>query len=306
MRVTIRAVAVLVAAFALSGGAATAGTQPQPPPPTGVTSQVSSDVGNDRPHVTYDGLMVRRRVVLAIHSTGIADLGSLRKNLDQAARRRRTALSTISASTLDPAVLERLAPDLVVALPLDATRADAARLMDSSLADGSRIAKNVQEVDVLRVLVHDLRFTVASDHSGALARAIAREGILSDALGNYTATLGAHRLGIAYTGPLLSDRLVQSVRIGIARPAHTAPGLVTVSPRSTTGTGVDMSKEPAPAPAPANVHPASGHDHGAAAREVGAPSHLGLWPLPALGLVAALALALGLVMTNRNSRSDSP
>ncbi|MDX6301773.1 MAG: hypothetical protein QOF53_2987 [Nocardioidaceae bacterium] len=302
MKATLRAVAVLIAALALSGGAAAA--KPSPPPPaTAVTAQADTDVGNDRPQVSYDGLMVRRRVVLAIHSTANADLASLREQLDLAATGRHTTLSTMSASTLDPAVLDRLAPDLVVALPLGATRADAGKLMNSSLAAGGRIVDNVEEVDVIRVLVHDLRFTVAAAHPAVLAKAISREGILADALGNYTATLGAHRLRIAYTGPLLSDHLVQSVRIGIARPAHTAPRAVTVSPRSTTGTGVDMAKEPAPAPAAIHAS-VSSHNHGATAADVSAPSHLDPWPFPALGLFAALALTFALLRTKRVNRSN--
>jgi hypothetical protein len=298
MRVTLRVVAVPISAFGLSGGAAAAKPS-APAPATAVTAQADSDVGNDRPQVSYDGLMVRRRVVLAIHSTPSADLASLRKQLDLAAKRQRTTLSTISASTLDPADLARLAPDLVVALPSGSTRADAGQLMSASLVDDSRIADDVQEVDALRVLVHDLRFTVTTAHPAVLAKAIAREGILSDALGNYAATLGPHQLRIGYTGPLLGDHLVQSVRIGIARPAHTAPGAVTVSPRWKTGTGVDMSKEPAPAPAV--IHASSGHDHGATPGAINTPSHLNLWPFPALGLVAALAL--GLLMTNKINRS---
>lgn len=297
MRVVIRALAALLAASALGG--CTAAASPKPPlPTTQVTAQADSDVGNDRPQVTYDGLMVRRRVVLAIHSTGNADLGSLRKQLAVVAARRHTTLSPISASVLDPVVLDRLAPDLVVAMPVGATRAAAGKLMDSALTTGDRIVDDVQEVEVLPVLVHDLRFTVATDHPAATAKAIAREGILSDALGNYTATLSAHDLRIGYMGPLLSDHLVRSVRMGIARPAHTAPGAVAVTPRSTTGSGVDMSQEPAPAPAP--VHASTGHHHGATAATVGRPSRVDPRPF-ALGLIAALGLTVALLVTRRRS-----
>jgi hypothetical protein len=302
MKATLRAVAVLIAALALSGGAAAA--KPSPPPPaTAVTTQADTDVGNDRPQVSYDGLMVRRRVVLAIHSTANADLASLRAHLDLAATHRHTTLSTMSASTLDPAVLERLAPDLVVALPSGASRADAGRVMDSAFAEGGGMVNNVKEVDVLPVLVHDLRFTVATARPEALAKAIAREGIVTDALGNYTTTLGAHQLRISYTGRLLSDHLVQSVRIGIARPAHSAPVAVTVSPRSTTGAGVNMAKEPPPAPA--IIHASIGHHHDATPAGTSTSSHVDPWPFPAFGLLAALGLALALLMTNRNHRSDT-
>jgi hypothetical protein len=109
------------------------------------------------------------------------------------------------------------------------------------------------------VLVHDLRFRVSSAKPAVLAAAIAREGILADAMASYTTTLGRHRLDITYTGPLLSDELVGSVRAGIARRAHLAPTAVTISPRSTTGVGVDMAREPAPAPQVIETPPAHNH-----------------------------------------------
>ena len=296
MRTAVRATAVLIAALALSGCTTAAGTDPGAP--ATAIAPVNSDVGNDRPLVTYDGLMVRRRVVVAMHAARTADLASLRSKLDLAAKRRHMTLSTLSASTLDPGVLERLAPDLVVALPSGATRADAGRLVESAFAGGGRIVPSVPHIEVLRVLVHDLRFTVATAHPAALAEAIAREGILTDELGNYAATPGAQKLSIAYTGPLLSDHSVQAVRIGIARPAHIAPRGVTVSARSTTGSGVDMSKEPLPAPA---VLPSatSGHQHGAALATVGASPLANGWPFAALGLVAGAGLGLALVLLLR-------
>jgi hypothetical protein len=302
MRVAIRAVAVLMAAFALSGCTAGATTSPNPKPPAAGVAEAGSDVGNDRPQVTYDGLMVRRRVVIAIHSIPDADLASMREQLDRAATRRRTTLSTISPSVLDPAVLERLAPDLVVALPVGATRADAGKLIDPAFVEGRRISDETQEYDVVSVLVHDLRFTVSAANPAVLARAIAREGILSDALGNYTTTLGTHELDIAYTGPLLSDHLVDSVRSGIARPADIAQGVVTVSPRSTAGVGVDMAKEPAPAPAV--IQASTGHNHSAAVPTAGRSSRLGPWTIAAFALVALLSLTLVLLRTKRVNRPD--
>ncbi len=89
MSVAIRALAVLISVFVL-GGCTAGATSSTQPPATGVTAQAGSDVGNDRPQVTYDGLMVRRRVVIAIHSTPNADLASLREQLDLAATRRHT------------------------------------------------------------------------------------------------------------------------------------------------------------------------------------------------------------------------
>ena len=75
----------------------------------------------------------------------------------------------------------------------------------------------VQDYEVASVLVHDLRFTVTVSDPPALAAAIAREGILTDALGSYSTSGRGGRLEITYTGPLLSDALVEVVRGGIAR-----------------------------------------------------------------------------------------
>lgn len=299
-----RVVAVLMAALALTSCTAGAATTNPQPSAAVVAAQAGSDVGNDRPRVTYDGLMVRRRVVIAIHSTLNTDLASLRKELDLAATRRHTTLSTISASVLDPAVLERLAPDVVVVLPAGTARADAGKLMHPAFAEGRRITDRVQQYDIVPVLVHDLRFTIGTATPAALARAIAREGILSDALGNYTTALGTHELDIAYTGPLLSDHLVESVRTGIARPAHVAPGGVTVSPRSTTGTGVDMATEPAQKPAPAVSRASAGHHHSAASPTPGGSSDSNPWIIPALGVLALLSLTLVRRRAKRIDRSD--
>jgi hypothetical protein len=91
--------------------------------------------------------------------------------------------------------------------------------------------------------------------------AIAREGILADALDDYTTTLSVHRLDITYTGPLLSDELVESVRAGIARRAHVQPAAVAISPCSSTGVGVDMAKELPPAPVV--IEESTAHRHSA-------------------------------------------
>lgn len=252
-----RAAAVLTVALALS--ACTTTPARTSPPEAVAAGQADPVVRNHRPPVSYDGLMVRRRVVIAIHATPGSALPALRRQLDLAATRRHMTLSTISAGVLDPATLERLAPDLVVALPADATVADAGMLIDPALDHGRRLADEIQEFTVVSVLVHDLRFTVDADDPAALSRAVAREGILADALGTYSTTFSTHQLQIAYTGPLLSDFLIESVRRGIARPAVITPQTITVSPRSTTGIGVDMASEPAP-PAAA-TQATTGHNH---------------------------------------------
>ena len=106
----------------------------------------------------------------------------------------------------------------------------------------------MQDYEVASVLVHDLRFTIRASDPPGLASAIAREGILTDALGSYSTTGSAGRLDITYTGPLISDDLVEVVRGGIARGEGVPPSAVTLSPRSTTGVGVTLADEPAPAP----------------------------------------------------------
>jgi hypothetical protein len=245
----------------LSACTATAPSAPGETPPRAlVAAETHSDVGNDRPQVSFDGLMVRRRVILAIGLDHAADLGAMRRHLDQVARRISTTVSPISASVLDPVPLEQLAPDLVVSLPPDATMTDGQRLMDLGLRAGEW-SNAVRTHDVLSALVHDLRFTVRSAHPTALARAIAREGILSDALGNYRSVPRAGRLDIVYTGPLLGDRLLHSVRVGIARRAHVTPGAVTVAPRTRAGAGVNLRSEPTPTPVEDPPSTSQTHEH---------------------------------------------
>ncbi len=225
-----------------------------------VVAEARSDVGNDRPQVSFDGLMVRRRIVLAVRSNDpAADLATTRRALHRAALLGGTTVSPISASVLDPIPLEQLAPDLVVVLPPDASLADGQGVMDLAL-EGGGWGDEAPAYAVQSVLVHDLTFTVRASHPAVLARDIAREGILADALGHYTAVQGAQRLDILYTGPLLSDRLLRSVEAAIARRAGVAPASVTVGPRVTTGTGVALAEEPEPPPA--DDSSSSGHDHG--------------------------------------------
>jgi hypothetical protein len=306
MKRVVRVASVLTLAFALSGctagATATTPNTTATPQPSGVVvaAEGGSDVGNDRPYVTYDGLMVRRRVVIAILPTPGADLIMLRKALDKAATGQHTTLSDISASVLDPALLERLAPELAVVLPAGGTIPDARKLIAPASSE-SRTFPEVQEFNVASVLVHDLQFRVLAAHPAVLAAAIAREGILSDALGNYTTTLGRGELAISYTGPLLSDDLVELVRAGIARRAGTQPASVTVSPRSTTGVGVDMAKEPAQAPAATEISTA--HNHGAALPAVlpavGGSSPSSLWAVSVVALAALLILTLVMLMMRR-------
>jgi len=301
MNRVVRVASVLMLAFALGGCTAGATTTSTAAPSGAVTPNEGADVGNDRPRVTYDGLMVRRRVVIAIHTTPDANLTSLRKEMDEAATSAHTTLSGIAPTVLDAALLERLSPELTLSLPAGRTIADARTLINpAAMRSGS--FPEVQEYDVASVLVHDLRFTVSSADPAVLAEAIAREGILSDALGNYSTTLGSGELDITYTGPLLSDDLVESVRVGIGRGAGTEPAAVTVSPRSTTGAGVDMAKEPALAPLVAEASTA--HNHGAVPPAVSASSPASPWTVSVVALAVLLLLTLLLLMRRINQRPD--
>jgi len=211
-----------------------------------VDLEAGTDAGNGRPDSSHDGLMVRRRIVVAVHPSAGADVDALRERLGQAAQAAGIELSGISPMVLEAPVLDHLVPELIAALPPGHTREEGEQLADRAFGkDGA--AAGVEHVHVASVLVHDLQFTIASADPAALAAAIEAEGILSDALGSYEESLDAGALTIGYTGPLLSDALVESVRDGMARGAGGRPADVELGPRSTAGQGVDLSQEPAPA-----------------------------------------------------------
>ena len=258
----------------------------------GAGAEPGTDRGNGRPGVTYDGLMVRRRVVIAILPAPGADVDSLRQALDRAAASARTTLSDISPSVLDPADQERLAPDVTVVLPAGSTPADAGKLIDPATSTVAAFP-DVQDYLVAPVLVHDLRFTVSASNPAVMAAAIAREGILTDALGSYSTSSSSGTLEITYTGPLLSDDLVELVRRAVARGEGVRPSSVTVAPRSTTGVGVDMAKEPAPAPEVEDV--SAPHGHGAALLATQPVAGESSQSSPAT--VAVLAVAASLIVT---------
>jgi hypothetical protein len=211
----------------------------------GASSEEGRDVGNSRPAVSFDGLMVRRRVVIAVESANDADLAGVRRDLETAATAAGSRLESISPDVLEPALLQKMVPELIVALPSEAT-VDQGRAIVSKAtgaADGAKAG--VDNFYVLPVLVHDLRFSTAAEDPAALSAAVDQEGIVSDALGNYDTTVEDGQLRIDYTGPLLGDDIIESVRAGIARQAHTAVSAAAVGPRANTGTGVDMATEPA-------------------------------------------------------------
>lgn len=260
---------------ALAGAAASpaagspAGGSPAGGDPAPAQVQEGQDLGNGRPDVSYDGLMVRRRVVIAVHSEVNAELEGVRKKLEAAALTRKMALHAISPTVLEPAVLQHVMPELIVALPPSATLADGQAVVDrvvvdrvvadQAAGDGSA-AVAAEHFHVLPVLVHDLNFTVESASPDAVSSGVDKEGILSDALGNYGTSVGNGQVVFSYTGPLLGDGTVESVRAGIARQARVAATAVGVTPRSRTGTGVDMAMEPPWDPEVVEERP--GHAHG--------------------------------------------
>ncbi|MGN7253379.1 MULTISPECIES: hypothetical protein [unclassified Arthrobacter] len=206
-------------------------------------AEEGQDLGNGRPVVSYDGLMVRRRVVIAVHAGLDGDVAGIRKRLDAAAAARGTVLTSISPDVLEPEVLQRVVPEVIVALPATATPDDGRAIVHAATEQGMK-QLGVNNFYVLPVLVHDLRFSVATADPAAVSAAVDREGILSDALGNYDTIAKDGQLSISYMGPLLGDDIVESVRDGISRQAHTPAESVSVEPRSVSGTGVDMAVEP--------------------------------------------------------------
>ena len=248
MKAVAVAVSVVLASALLAGCTSAApGPHPTLPPAVSLTGS-ESDLGNDRPPVSYDGLMVRRRIVVAVHPGPDADLGKLRAALVSAAGGLGLAISPISPDVLGASVLEHTVPELIVALPEDATIDVGGKLVDLAFGHDQGFP-GLEHVHVEKVLVHDLRFTVRSSAAGDLGEAIAVEGILADALGNYDALAGDDVLELSYTGPLLSDKTVEAVRAGVARAAGNTADDVKVAPRSGTGTGVEMDMEPAEAAA---------------------------------------------------------
>ena len=157
---TLVAAVALAAATMLgcaAGATAAGNASPRPDPaPTSSSADAGSDVGNGRPVVTHDGLMVRRLAVVALRVAPGTDLAAERSGLARAARLDGTSVTEVSTSVLDAAVLEDLRPDLVVALPTGATVSLARLVAESAL--GSPVVDPVEEYRVDVVLVHDLRF----------------------------------------------------------------------------------------------------------------------------------------------------
>lgn len=145
---------------------------------------------------------------------------------------------------LEPALLRKMVPELIVVLPAEGTVGQGRAIVTKATEEAGVGKAGVDSFYVLPVLVHDLRFSADTADPAGLSAAVDLEGIVSDALGNYVTSVENGQLVIDYTGPLLGDETVENVRAGIARQARTAVS-VAVGPRSGTGEGVDMATEPA-------------------------------------------------------------
>ena len=187
--------------------------------------------------------MIRRRIAVAIYGLNDVEVPRLRESMQLAGADSIDAISEISPNVLGGEVLEQAVPAITLMLPTETASDDATRAAKSALAR-SDVAVETDAYILANVLVHDLRFTIPARTPTAVRDVIAQEGILSDALGNYTVRVGDGELSIFYTGTLLSDEVVESVREGMARAAGTQAGKVAVLPRSLAGTGVDLATEP--------------------------------------------------------------
>jgi hypothetical protein len=217
---------------------------PDPVPAAAPVIQVGEG-GNGRPVVSYDGLMVRRCTAVAVYPAVPGSAPAVRRALRAAGARAGLALVDVPPDVLSPATLQRQVPEVVDCVP---PGTDTARLLARPLPGEDHHL-------VESVLVHDLAFTVrpTGRTPAALAAALDREGILADSLGRYDVRVAGPALRILYTGLLLGDDEVTTVRAAIARWSGGAA--VTVGPRSPTGPGVRLADEPPPAPAlPDDAH----------------------------------------------------
>ncbi|MDD0858226.1 hypothetical protein NHF46_11565 [Arthrobacter alpinus] len=142
--------------------------------PAALAAEELSDIGNDRPQVTFDGLMVRRRVVVVVHSQEGADLAAIRLGLEKVANSQQLALSDISAAVLDGALLEHLVRPVIVSLPAGSTLQDAFTLTDPKRYPAGGLS-GALHMHTVSVLVHDLKFSVQTSDPNTLAEVIAGE-----------------------------------------------------------------------------------------------------------------------------------
>ena len=229
---------------ALAAGTLLWGWTHGPQPDAATAVRPVSEAGNSRPLVLrYDGLMVRRCEAVTVTVAPGADARAVRVLLHAAGDRAGLPLLDLSPGVLPAASLDVTVPDIVACLPQSASAADADLLLPQPLPGEQRHS-------VQAVLVHDLAFAVRPERGtpADAASAIDREGSLADTLGHYDVVSGtAGELQVLYTGQLLGDDEVDSVRAAVARAADMPVPSVTVLPRSPLGTGVDLRTEPVPA-----------------------------------------------------------
>ncbi|TFD08031.1 hypothetical protein E3T35_18745 [Cryobacterium sp. TMT1-2-2] len=193
-------------------------------------------------------------MALAVRADENTDIPVLRAELERRATDASLTLSDIASEVLPVGLLDQAVPAPTMLLPAGTEAAQARALVGPAVIRPEESVSTESATEdptyfVVDVLVHDLRFEVEADEPAQAADLIATEGIVADAIGSYGTALGDGLLAVDYVGPLLSDRLIESVRIEIARGAGTAASQVAVRPESLTGVGVDMATEPFPAPA---------------------------------------------------------
>jgi hypothetical protein len=184
--------------------------------------------------------MVRRRAAIAVHPLAGADVGLLRRQLEDAATVEHLApLTDATFAVFGPDLLRYLVPEMTLVLPEEATAADAEYIMNDHTFTG--LAFYVAEP----VLVHDLAFTVVpvGVTPAEVSARVDREGVLTDALGRYTTRVQPAGVVFTYFGAILGDGEVLSVQQAIARSAGVGVTAVTVAP-VLGGAGVTVATEP--------------------------------------------------------------
>ncbi len=246
----MRRAAALAVVLLIAGCSSAAGPPATYRPSEAPAVATVSDVGNERPDVSYDGLMVRRRVAVAFHLHRDASASVVRRAVHRAADETGWDVRDVPPGVLDATLLEHLVPEVVILFPQNATTIDADRVLRSESI------RSVDHTHTEEVLVHDLRISARTERPRAARRAVDREGILTDLFGRYATSLRPHGIDVLYTGPLLGNELVEDAVETVRRAAGSA---ASVGPRTDRGAGVDMSKEPRPDPVPEVIPTHSSH-----------------------------------------------
>ena len=161
MSVAVRALAVLMRRSCWRAAPPRRPPARTRPPRNGCRRQAGTDVGNDRPQVTYDGLMVRRRVVIAIHPTP-APTSPRCASSSTSRRPAGTRACPPSPQRARPGDSRAPGPGPGRGPPRRRDPCGRREADRSAFAGMAGIVNRVQEYDVASVLVHDLRFSVAT------------------------------------------------------------------------------------------------------------------------------------------------